>query len=1164
MRKFYSVPVVLGILFLCLFIGAASAELSSEDTYKTDTKTLSYFDGSKNTTAGILVSKYDSKDSDRDNSFLQVSYINTTGYKAIRISDAFNSKGAIAYIPVADCEKLFGTPPYGMYDKIYWPEKVTIKDVSYYQFKIPHFSEVDISDWHDEDYNNRIQVTVKADSVINTNATDVQVFLNLSKVDDYWDYRGDDDANDLLIYGPSNDGGVYGDYVTIPYDPAYYDSGNEVYSVIMKAPLLMGDTGDNSSKYATYCLYINGPTVDNSNTSAVWTNGFTVYHLASDGTDSGAVSGQVALNKASTPTFDTSGIIGGSYNAFASTKYLISAAKFNYLEVDDGASNYRTIVSIFKVGSYSSPSYQGILCSEVTLHGRGPQVGIYGGKLFANWTLSNKYYTYEYTTSDTDWQVLIMTLNGTTAKSYLGSTTGDSMSAGTANYDADGYLQLGTINNKENPFGGYIDEFWAFTDVKSDAWIQFVMNNLKSYDSVITVGTVEEQEPTPTNIPKFTNPSNMAELSTMRVTFTYTEKETATSYEIAFCDTPDGCVDPWVITGLSPTGSLVSYLANSEYWEAQIRAKYPGEDNYSDWGNSIQFSKTNIPELVSPANSSLEQVDVNILFEWTKVNEVTGYDIQAIKSVLEPENWNAPDEEWSSSYNYSEKELSNGVWWWRVRAKDAYVNGTWSDPFFFEIDIDEIPFLYSINSANFYGGDTVLYQFSGLLTDYYIDIYKVSQAGVRGDLITSKIIERDEANESSFEWVVPADADYSFETIVRSTGGRLFRHYAMPYPEKLTIWTEGIHRARITDGDYSGNAITVCIGDMVYTDRANLLHDPYDYQRALYTRGEDIALHYSIDDPANTEFEIVIKNMATGATVATLNSSDIYKWNYELGYANRNFIIISTDGSVPPTVDPYLASEFAFSGDNWNTLDIPKGAYDYIIRDTVDGNISSIGESVLLIGDSTSAEWSVTPSKSSLKEGAQQVWTIAIPTDEIWDAYNQMMFIDYSSGAAVYKLTGAYDGFAEYPPIWQASFTITYNVDWDESTAPVGRLVVRPNNLNFQDFDDPETYYPFIVDKSFTITPLPDTAGDIDDVLDGFGLNSELYKIIFSMAAIIAGIVIVGVMGLPVMVIGLVALMLYVVFLALGWIPLWTAILMAMAFVAVLYKMFFGGNGGEA
>lgn len=669
---------------------------------------------------------------------------------------------------------------------------------------------------------------------------------------------------------------------------------------------------------------------------------------------------------------------------------------------------------------------------------------------------------------------------------------------------------------------------------------------------------------TPSNIPEFTNPSNMAELSTMKVTFTYTEKETATSYEIAFCDTPDGCVEPWIITGLSPTGSLVSYLANSEFWEAEIRAKYPGEDNYSDWGNSIQFSKTNIPELVSPADSSLEQVDVNILFEWSKVNEVTGYDIQAIKSVLEPESWAAPDEEWSSSYNYSEKELSNGVWWWRVRAKDAYVNGTWSDPFFFEIDIDEIPFLYSVNSANFYGGDTVFYEFSGLLTDYYIDIYKVSQAGIRGDVITSKFIERDEANESSFEWVVPADADYSFDTVVRSTGGRLFRHYAMPYPKKLTIWKEGVHRARIMGGDYSGNAITICIGDMVYTDRDNLLHDPFDYQRALYARGEDIALHYSIDDPENTEFEIVIRNMATGATVATLNSSDIYKWNYELGYANRNFIIISTDGSVPPTVDPYLASVFAFSGDNWNTLDIPKGAYDYIIRDTVDGNINSIGESVLLIGDSTVSEWSVTPSKSSLKEGAQQVWTIAIPTDEIWDAYNQMMFIDYSSGAAVYKLTGAYDGFAEYPPIWQASFTITYNVDWDESTAPVGRLVVRPNNLNFQDFEDPETYYPFIVDKSFTITPLPDTAGDIDGILDGFGLNSELYKIIFSMAAIIAGIVIVGVMGLPVMVIGLVALMLYVVFLALGWIPMWTAILMAMAFVAVLYKMFFGGNGGEA
>lgn len=661
------------------------------------------------------------------------------------------------------------------------------------------------------------------------------------------------------------------------------------------------------------------------------------------------------------------------------------------------------------------------------------------------------------------------------------------------------------------------------------------------------------------DVPTWVLPS-IATVEEGLITFSWSEIENADRYWIQFYDNstfdPDDLDDPALISQRVPTSNSIQLTLDSGFYWIVVKAEVDGD--YSNWSSTKQLTVTvdgKIPEFdpeakptwITPEAVYLESG--TIAYSWSSVVGATGYDIQISTSPT----FSSYVLNTSTSNTYYTAYLNTSdEYYTRVRAKDPYYNGAWSLTKYFELVIEEVEYIYVPNTVNLYGGDILVYEFVGMEPDttYTFKINSLDENGQFFQNIATKIVNSDGDGEASFTHVFSGSAFYPFEVRDNSNNYRLLTHFVAPRPTHLYLNAD--HRLEV-----NGSIISVAVGDVAYNTQSGILHDPYQPTQSLYEYGDYLLIHYSIPNPEDAIYGIVIKNIATGANVGIIASDDLYTFNRELGYAKRNFIVVSTNGVKPYIIDQWVELD-DYTGDDWHHFNFEKGAYDYALLE-LDGDNTVIGESVILIGDDNIAEWALTVASATVTENSNQTFNFAVNTSEIWDAYNYMYFLDKSSG--LFKI-GSSSGYVKHPFSYQSSFTLTYPVTTEIFDDGAGRWGIKPFRYNFNaDLED--VYYEYLIEKSFIITPVTDATDAIGSFLTLVGLGTSEGKLLFSLVGVIIGMVAVVLLGVPVGLAGLIGLIILAIFTALGFIPIWTIIIIGLGLFLLLLRTFLSGGGGE-
>lgn len=664
--------------------------------------------------------------------------------------------------------------------------------------------------------------------------------------------------------------------------------------------------------------------------------------------------------------------------------------------------------------------------------------------------------------------------------------------------------------------------------------------------------------------PSFISPIQDSNVTDLKVTIAWTELDDVDYYELRWDNNSE--MSSYDTATFSGTNTIL-YLANDD-WYLDIRAKLD-DGNFTLWYSDINelrhFTKNDKPVFLSP--DALETTPY-IDFEWSTVNEVTGYDLRVYSDVgLTTLEYNVSN--WFGSFPLTET-FAEDEYWAIVRGRDNWYNGSWSDTLNFVIDLDEVAFDYTYNTINLYGGQTLTYDFTGMdaNTTYTFKINKVTNAGVFNGNVTTKIVNSDANGSGTFSYTFPSNANYPFEVRLDDNNARLFYHYVARAPSPYFYdYIAGGHREV-----YNSTVLTVGIGDVVYNNKQGLMHDRTLTTQSLYEEGDYVLLHYSFpdsDDFPESQFIILINDMDTGDNVAAITSNDLFEYNKESANAATNFVVVSTSGVRPTIVDAEGLLD-DYEGDNWSTLYLPKGAYDYIIAESrpESGDKVAFGESVLLIGDDSDVEWALSNSPASLKVGQKLTWTISCNTEEIWDSYNQMRF--YDTPAGVYYIgSSASPYYTKHPTAYSSSFTLAY--DTSDTNGLTGGVVfgVKPESTNFEEYLKEDmtwqnTYnYGYLLTKAYTLEEVPDATETLDNWLIDIGLGTAEGKLILSMALIAIIIVLCALIGVPVAGMSIIALAAFIAFIAIGFIPIWTIVILVIAMVLLLIRQFSGGGGDE-
>lgn len=1195
-------------------------------------------------------------------------------------------------------------------------------------------------EWHDSAYAYRIKAQLTWDAISSTSITNQVVWLDLSDEDIYWDYNGDDDQNDLIIYGPSNNGGNYGSYIEYPYEVTYYNANSEDYMLFFKAPLIKASGGTSTSNYCEIYIYTDYNSTGNfENASAVYADHSPIAVWNFDQSDK---------------LLDSSGnghTLTDSYNAvFEKKDYLGETGESYFLDkIYGGKPNYRLTMSTITltypftmignlvdysgggvIGSYSyndiwtavSGATSGTTLSTtansatdrskvedlyvssannfyiVGINRRGTGHNVYGLKNTSDWiyrttadgTLDNKFYITEipyddpsgYNVND-DYADFIWIFGENTSRDFLNALTYNLRSYDSylyldyfqpeITYPTDGstvrdltfditwdeesnysyWIQVATdsgfsnlvYNDSSVDEGNYTvtlsnedtyytrvklyDEItsnwliWSSTiefdvavyadipvlisptdeeEITDSLLVNFLWEYTSGYTYDIKVGTnptlstynysstdIDEnasfevqnyetyywtvrgkysglidsnwstiQEFTmdyfPTNMIYFSTPVNASTTNSLKQTIGWNTISTA-QYNIKWSQ------DSEMETYSSNTYSdpyVVLYLNNGN-WYFDGRSYVGGEysDWASDWIGIYYFTVNNKPTFGLPYS---EEYSPYVDFNWTLINQVTNYELEVYSD--EALTTRVFFEE--PSYNYDTLTMDSGDYWARVRGVDDYVNGSWSDTFAFTVEIEDIPFIYTMNSVNYYGGDTMLYEFSGLDANvtYTFKINKLNDNGTFNSNIATKTVVGDGEGEGSFDYTFSNSAHYPFEVRYDETNSQLFKHFVAVRP------SDRFYQAADHKLIYSDTVLAVGAGDVVYNNKSGFLHTNTLPTQCLYEYGDYFLLHYNFEWQEGVKFKILIMDMETGALMATIHSDDLYAFNHELGYAERNFIVVPTDGSTPAIVDDY-ALLLSYEGDDWNSLELPKGAYAYIlIEDSLDNPNLAFGESVILVGDSSTTEWTITPSAASIIEGQKITWTITCNTEGIWDSYKLMRFYDTASDQ-YYLGTAGSPYYQSYPASYADSFTLNYNTNPALGYSAGAIFGIKPSDVpidayqyEYMTFDLASTYG-YIVTQGYTITEATDLTDDLDSWLVTLGLGTATTKLMLSMALIILLVVVCAVLHVPVAGISIISLAAFIAMVAIGFIPIWTTVILGLALLLFMIKLFNGSGGGE-
>jgi Ca2+-binding RTX toxin-like protein len=182
----------------------------------------------------------------------------------------------------------------------------------------------------------------------------------------------------------------------------------------------------------------------------------------------------------------------------------------------------------------------------------------------------------------------------------------------------------------------------------------------------------------PPGVPTLTTPANGSETSDTTPKFDWGNVAGAASYQIQVTD--GSFAAPDIDTTVTASTYTPASALGVDTWRWRVRA----QDAYETWGNWSSIwsfdviGPPGVPTLLSPADGS-ETWDSTPAFDWGNVAGAASYQIQVTDG-----SFVSPDIDTTvAASTYTPEEalgLTDGVWRWRVRARDAHGTwGTWSD-----------------------------------------------------------------------------------------------------------------------------------------------------------------------------------------------------------------------------------------------------------------------------------------------------------------------------------------------------------------------------------------------------------------------------------------------------------------------------------------------------
>jgi len=183
-------------------------------------------------------------------------------------------------------------------------------------------------------------------------------------------------------------------------------------------------------------------------------------------------------------------------------------------------------------------------------------------------------------------------------------------------------------------------------------------------------------------------PANASVITDNQPTFDWDDVTDAAKYELLVAKTSDFSspeIQQSALTSSNYTAAN-SLTEDSYYWK--VRAQ-DSQDNWGAWSDSWTFTITApppaVPTLISPANESVIG-NTSPDFDWNDVTNAVKYELMVDQTA----DFSSPAIQQSaltSSDYTATSSLSDGVYYWKVRAQDANSNWSdWSSSFIFTID----------------------------------------------------------------------------------------------------------------------------------------------------------------------------------------------------------------------------------------------------------------------------------------------------------------------------------------------------------------------------------------------------------------------------------------------------------------------------------------------
>lgn len=308
---------------------------------------------------------------------------------------------------------------------------------------------------------------------------------------------------------------------------------------------------------------------------------------------------------------------------------------------------------------------------------------------------------------------------------------------------------------------------------------------------------------------------------------------------------------------------------------------------------------------------------------------------------------------------------------------------------------------YEYSSTNFYANYGLEYSFTGLdsATEYTWTVQQLSLTGT----ILGTLYSVTQSGVTTFDWTIPVFEEiFAPLRVVDNFGNILSYHFVHPTvqntPYNLTNSPASAHNAE--DKTVVFSVGTVPFASNFYTgsnDSTSLTAHPRDFHQMVTAQsGNYLILHYHLPPAYVTGAVTTIRNVSTGALVYTIDQDELVGYqNNKAGfepYGLNNFVVLTTDGVVPPFISSYFDS-LAFPTQSPHRTTFAQGIYDY--ARIYAGPTTVVGESVFMVTDSaTDTEWRLRPIVPRVPTTKNVRIELRSETTGIWAGYGNQTVYD--------------------------------------------------------------------------------------------------------------------------------------------------------------------------